>query len=265
MESKKAKALAFTLLMAIAITSGDCRADESPSPLTALRDKGNAAMLSKDYKTAETSFQQEMALAEKSKGAQSSEYALSLCDLITCAVIQGQVAEDLNKKLIALIKANKIDDTAKLAANEVGQAYKEFSGKGKGHKSSNYMQALLLREAILGANNPQLENNFSILSRAYLDEGKYKEALPYLKKGKESAEKLYGKENAEFLKYSFRMAVTYDHLGQYAEAQKYYQEANALAQKLHSKVILKLSARGLDGIRAKTGHKGAGKPSGRGG
>ena len=137
------------------------------------------------------------------------------------AIIIGNLA--VNK---AKAKFGQFDTTSADAINRLGISY--FYMGNYDNVSLLWIEALEIRESVLGSEHPKVAASLSNLGVLFDEKGEYYEAEKYLKKSLIINEKILGSEDPELSYALLGLGNLYEHMNKYSDAISAYNRALAL-------------------------------------
>ncbi len=142
---------------------------------------------------------------------------------ITDAIDYFHKASDLQKELGQELELASV-------LNELGNLYDKQGQYVEAE--SFYLQALELRQHLLGDNHPKLANSLNNLAEAYRAQGRYDEAEPMYRKALEMNQRLLGSDHSEIATTLNNWALSYYEQGIYSEAESLYKQVLELSERL---------------------------------
>ena len=172
------------------------------------------------------------------------------CWLISPSIAQLGEAEQLDKRVNALLHAGKYAEAIPLAQRELAIYEKAF---GPNHpdvatvlnnlallhfSQGRYADAepllkrsLAIYEKAHGSDHPHVAVALNALAVLYRNQGRYADAEPLYKRSLAISEKALGPDHPDVARSLNNLALLYDHEGRYAEAEPLYKRSLAIREK----------------------------------
>jgi serine/threonine protein kinase/tetratricopeptide (TPR) repeat protein len=186
------------------------------------------------FKKAETTFREALALRKKLLGNEHLDVASSLNNVANAVWQQGRLteAESLHREALAMRKRLLGSEHADIASslNNVGSALLD---QGKFAEAETlYRQALAMRKKLLGSENPTVANSLNNVGNALYKQGKFAEAEALYREALAIKKKLLGSEHPDVANALNNLGAVLEEQGKFAEAETTHREALALRRKL---------------------------------